>query len=85
MKTHSFIWLYEETKCIYPIECIEVLLGYAGKVMPQDYREIMQYCGEKRSQLNNDSKRETTAVTEAMKEKAMGTLNLRSSILKHSK
>lgn len=85
MKTDSFIWLYEETKCMYPIECIEVLLGYAGKVMPQDYKEIMQYCGEKRGQLNIDTKRETTAVTEAMTENAIGTLNLRSSILKHSK
>lgn len=44
----SFRRLYEETNCITPIECIEVLLGYAGKVTPQNYEEIIQYCGTKK-------------------------------------
>lgn len=68
MKTHSFIWLYEETKCIYPIECIEVLLGYAGKVMPQDYREIMQYCGEKRRGIVINPSGEMKSLIELLRE-----------------
>ena len=46
--------LYEETNCIYPMECIQVLLGYKGKMFPQDLDEIMEFCGEQAKHYSED-------------------------------
>lgn len=77
--------LYEETNCIYPMECIQVLLGYMGKMLPQDFKEIMEYCGEQTDYFSRDTASDINAVREAMQESKSGSQNLRSSILKHSR
>lgn len=58
--------LFRESNCVTPLECVETLLGYAGVVTGQDYKEIKLYCNtlkvtaERLKREKSDIERATT-------------------------